>query len=303
MMDAALPRISIITPSLNQARFLEETIASVLSQGYPNLEYFIIDGGSTDGSVEIIRRYEEKLTGWVSEPDQGQSDAIIKGFARAGGDIMNWINSDDALMPGALRFVAKAFMASRADLIVGGDVHYKDSLATPVGQFRPSGYAYPDCLRFWNGRFRYHQPCTFFRRETYEKAGGLNKALHYVMDYDLYCRMLRLPGSRVVYIPAVLSKFRLHEAAKTATQKRAFLEEQRAVSQAHWTNAGFVRAAEAAAMDAYTAECLFHQASDELRRGRFGAARRSAAAGLRARPFHFLRYAVRRIFAGRQGRR
>src|SRR5678816_3341009 len=126
------PRISIVTPSFNQAQYLEETIRSVLLQGYPNLEYFVYDGGSTDGSVEILRRYEPFLQGWVSERDKGQSDAINKGFARCTGEVVNWLCSDDILLPGALLHVGQAFVERRdIDVVAAAATYHFDDGSEP----------------------------------------------------------------------------------------------------------------------------------------------------------------------------
>ncbi len=286
------PTITLVTPSYNQAAYLETAIQSVLSQDYPNLEYVIVDGGSTDGSLDIIKKYEDRLSSWISEPDDGQTDAIIKGFNRATGDILNWLNSDDVLMPGALHAVAEAYNALQADMIVGEDVHFIKSPSVPLKHFKPTGYVFPDCLRFWDGRFQYHQPCTFFSREAYEKAGGLNAALHFAMDYDLYCRILRLPDVKVAYLPQAISGFRLHPASKTATRKLQFLEELRCSSQSYWHAAGLDLTVEAPSMDAYSAECLVHQSVEALRHRQFSDAWRAAELGMRLKPFRFLRYAA-----------
>jgi glycosyltransferase involved in cell wall biosynthesis len=261
---ASLPRISLVTPSYNQGHFLEQTIDSVLGQGYPNLEYIIVDGGSTDSSVEVIRKHARHLCYWVSEPDSGQSDALIKGFARSTGILMNWINADDLLRPGALAAVAQAWIEDHAALIVGEDDQFTTACDIPVGHFVPAGYQFPDCLRFWSGDFRYHQPPTFFSRVAYEAVGGLRPDLHYVMDFDLYTRMLAIPGTRVHYLKQVLSAFRLHPAAKTARAKSKFLDELRLVSRGLWPT-NWDRAAEESEMNRYCAECSVFQAVESFR--------------------------------------
>jgi len=290
-------KISIVTPSFNQGHFLEETIESVLSQGYPALEYFVIDGGSTDDSVSVIKRYQRHLAGWVSEADRGQSDALIKGFKRATGTVMNWINSDDVLRPGALAAVGDAWQQSKADLIVGRDIQFTDDVESPVGTFAGAGYEFPDCLRFWDGRFRYHQPPTFFSREIYEAVGGLRVDLHYVMDFDLYSRMLAKSSTEVCYLDAVLTGFRLHVGAKTSRAKAGFLTELRAVSRKAWPASWDVDA-EQTAMDRYCAECSIFQAAEHVRARSLGEAFAALSTAVRFSPLHALAFATNRALGG-----
>ena len=180
------PRITIVTPSYNQGAYLEETIRSVLLQQYPNLEYIVIDGGSTDNSVDIIRKYAHQLTYWESQPDRGQSHAINKGFARATGDIMGWINSDDGMLPGALHTVATR-LTTDDELLVGActvadgfaDRHNAAySLKTPTFE-----------RMIYRGNTLW-QPGVFWPRRLWELAGPLSESLHYTMDYDLFMRMM-----------------------------------------------------------------------------------------------------------------
>jgi glycosyltransferase involved in cell wall biosynthesis len=290
------PSITLVTPSFNQGRYLEATIRSVLAQGYPNLEYIVVDGGSADESVSIIDRYSDQLTWWVSEPDAGQTDAILKGFARSNGVIMNWLNSDDLLRPGALFAVASAYVESGAELIVGGDRHFTVDPDQPVSVFRPSAYLFPDCLRFWGGAFRYHQPCTFFTRGLYDRVGGLDLHLHYVMDYDLYCRMLASEGCQVRYLDGELSAFRLHEGAKTSSAKAGFIRELREVSRRYWPVGWGPQ--ERGEMDKYTAECALFQGSEALRGRQWRQAAIATKLALHYAPWHTLRFAARRLLIG-----
>ncbi|HZI16984.1 MAG TPA: glycosyltransferase family 2 protein [Pyrinomonadaceae bacterium] len=208
---ARWPRISVVTPSLNQGRFLEQTIRSVLLQGYPDVEYIVIDGGSTDESVEVIRRYEDRLAYWVSEPDRGQSHAINKGFAIATGQIMCWLNSDDFLMPGALRTVAESLAGGGAFAVVGHALKvYADGRPPHLLEGRFEGL--PRLLRFWKG-YTMHQPSIFWRREVFEKVGFLDESQHYIMDYDYWVRIAR--HFDFANVDRVLACATYHEGAKT----------------------------------------------------------------------------------------
>jgi glycosyltransferase involved in cell wall biosynthesis len=216
------PRISVITPSFNQVRFIEQTIRSVILQEYPNLEYIVIDGGSTDGSVEIIRRYDQQLAHWESEPDRGQSHAINKGFARATGEIMSWLNSDDFYLPGTLRAVAEnlAFGAG-AFAIVGHyiQVHVDGSASVKgLGRFE----SLQRLLQFWKG-YQMPQPSIFWRREVFEKVGYLDENQHYIMDFDYWVRMAR--HYEFKNIDRTLSCANYHEDAKTGDNFSRYQDE------------------------------------------------------------------------------
>ena len=227
------PRVSIVTPSYNQGRFIEETIRSVLLQGYPNLEYIVIDGGSTDGSVEIIRRYEEWLAYWVSESDSGQTEAINKGFARATGEILGWLNSDDLYEPGALLAVGEAYR-DHPGCIIAGHVLNFDVGAGEEWCTRQQGLAFETVVKFWEGRSVYHQPGLFFPRLAYEEVGGMDESLPYVMDYDLLCLLLQ--RCQVAYVDRILAKFRLHDTSKTMTVRPlgSFGMERYQCSRRYW---------------------------------------------------------------------
>jgi glycosyltransferase involved in cell wall biosynthesis len=230
-MTENLPLTSIVTPSYQQGAFLEETIQSVLDQGYPNLEYIVIDGGSTDGSVDIIRKYEAHLTYWVSEADQGQYHALQKGFARANGELLGWLNSDDVYLPGALLHVGRAYSQHPGCCIAGPviNVDARSGKETLVPQF---GITFENMVRFWELRHSWHQPGFFFPRPTYELVGGVDGSLNYLMDHDLTCRLLR--HCQVEYVSEPIARFRLHESSKTCTAAREMLLEVSTVSQRYW---------------------------------------------------------------------
>jgi glycosyltransferase involved in cell wall biosynthesis len=227
---AAAPRISIVTPSFNQAAYLEATICSVLSQGYPNLEYIVIDGGSTDGSVDIIRKYESELSYWVSERDRGQTDAICKGLSRCTGALFNWLNSDDQLAPGALHAVARAWQNGGAHLVSGRCVYVAADGVTALDELAPLAPRRPTDFLRRNGLVL-AQPSTFIDLAALRAIGGPRPDLHYVMDWELYLRMtLRLRDTLLVATTNdVLSYFRVHEEAKTTRDSRCFRDEARRV--------------------------------------------------------------------------
>ena len=209
-MDEALPLVSIVTPSFNQAPYLEATIQSVLGQGYPRLEYIIIDGGSTDGSLEIIRRYARRLAHWSSEPDSGQTEAINKGFARAKGNVLAWLNSDDLYLPGAVR-EAVEFLEKYPEIgLVYGDADFVNDAGEVVGRF-PARQTSSARLR--RGYVHIPQQASFFRASLWRLVGPLDPTFYFAMDYDLWVRIAAL--SPIVYHPRTWAGFRLHRDAKT----------------------------------------------------------------------------------------
>ena len=206
-----MTRITVVTPSFNQVAFLEQTIRSVLEQGVEDLEYFVVDGGSTDGSVDILRRYANRLAWWVSEPDRGQTDAINRGFARATGDVLAWLNSDDTYEPGALREAVDFLERNRDVGLVYGDANFIDEAGRVIGRFnaRPTDYD-----RLMRGAVYIPQQAAFFRRSLWEQVGPLDTDFYFAMDYDLWVRLSKV--SRLHYLPGYIwANFRLHRAAKT----------------------------------------------------------------------------------------
>lgn len=232
------PKLSVITPSFNQVEYIEETIRSVLLQGYPNLEYIVIDGGSKDGSVDIIRKYEPWLAYWVSEPDHGQSDAINKGFSHATGDWLSWINSDDLYLPATLDHIAATVINDpEAAWIVGGII-YTDSHLNEQDHIAPRvrSEAFnrkPDYLvGTWldfvctrnSGTFL-PQPSSFWKKTVCEIAGPINTNFHYSMDAEYYAR-LAYYGYTPVTVDEPLAIFRKHQTQKTYQGRVKFLREE-----------------------------------------------------------------------------
>lgn len=210
-----MPLVTILTPSYNQAQFLEETILSVLGQDYPNIEYLILDGGSTDGSVEIIRKYRDRLAYWVSEPDQGQSHAINKGLRRANGEILAWINSDDYYRPGAVRAVVDFLKAHSDVALVYGRADLIDADGAAFYEIPWMDFDVRTCLtRQW---YPVPQPAAFFRRTTMQKVGLLDERLHYCMDWDYWIR-IAMAGLKVSKMPQALARCRLHRDSKTVSE-------------------------------------------------------------------------------------
>jgi glycosyltransferase involved in cell wall biosynthesis len=206
------PRISVVTPSYNQGRFLEATLRSVLLQGYADLEYIVIDGGSTDESVHILRRYEPWLAGWVSEPDRGQSDAINKGFAHATGEILAWLNSDDLYEPGALTYVGQVFAARpNCALLYGGgwEVDEDGKKTAHCDWIRPF-----DRRLFLTSNFIL-QPAVFWRRRLWEQVGELDPARNWTMDWEWLIRATAVVQPH--YLPTELACWRVRPDIKTVS--------------------------------------------------------------------------------------
>jgi glycosyltransferase involved in cell wall biosynthesis len=209
-IDRRMPIVSIVTPTFNQARFLEATIQSVLNQSYPHIEYFVIDGGSTDGSLDILKRHARHLAAWLSEPDAGQTEAINKGFALAHGDILAWLNSDDLYQAEAVS-EAVAFLQAHPEVgMVYADADYLDEEGRVIGRF-PA--AQTDYRRLRQGYVHVPQQTAFFRANLWRMVGPLDPSFFFAMDYDLWVRIATL--TPIHYLHRTWAGFRLHRDAKT----------------------------------------------------------------------------------------
>jgi glycosyltransferase involved in cell wall biosynthesis len=216
MSNLSRPLVSIVTTSYNQAPYLEETIRSVLNQDYPNLEYIIIDGGSTDGSVEIIRKYQNRMAYWVSEPDRGQTHALIKGFQFAHGEILGWLCSDDVLEPSMVSISVGFHQKYPQAVLTYGDRIWIDAKGNIY-----SAQRFPN-FRSWfiSWGFSIPQETTMFSRQAFDAAGGFDETYQSWMDFDLWCRLIS--QGDIIHIPAYLGHFRSHPANKSTLFSQQF---------------------------------------------------------------------------------
>jgi len=233
------PSISIITPSYNQGCFIEETIRSVLLQGYPNLEYIVIDGGSDDETVEILEEYDPWIDYWVSEPDDGQSQAINTGFRCANGEFGTWLNSDDIFLPTTLYTIGRYLREHPQCKFLTGDGLLMDApLKNKLHVQRPSSYSRKELLNYPSGQYL-PQPSVFFSLDLIGRVSGVRKDLHYAMDLDLWVRMRE--EARLHYVPEELSITRQHEDTKTFGSNDAAMKEVWMVLRGHLDNTWSLR--------------------------------------------------------------
>lgn len=223
--ETSWPKISIVTPSYNQGHYIEETIRSVLLQGYPDIEYTVMDGGSTDETISILKKYE-KFLHWVSERDEGQADAIAKGFDKASGSILAWINSDDSYLPRAFWNISEVFKKNSECVFVHGDVQVVDQtgkyLYTNVA-VRPNRF-----LSVNTAMGKWPQPGCFWTREAYYKAGGVDRTYQFCMDLDLFIRLVAV-GDAMCIGREPVANFRLHKDSKTTTWSEVEKREKRRI--------------------------------------------------------------------------
>lgn len=237
-ISTSYPKISLVTPSLNQGQFIKETIQSVLSQNYPKLEYLVVDGGSTDNTLKILESYSSQLK-WISEKDQGQTNAINKGLRKATGDIMAYLNADDLLLPGALLKVANLFTEHPKVMWITGQCRIIDENNREI---RKLITAYKNLWLRMHCRYSLlitdyiSQPATFWRASILNDMGYLDENLHYVMDYDYWLRLYS--KYTPLFIPEYLAAFKVHSQSKTTStgHKNIFIQEERAVIERHTTS-------------------------------------------------------------------
>jgi glycosyltransferase involved in cell wall biosynthesis len=208
--------VSIVTPSFQQSAFLEQTIRSVLDQDYGAIEYLVVDGGSTDGSLQIIGKYADRLAWWVSEKDQGQADAINKGFGHAKGEIIAWLNSDDAYMPGAVSAAVKAFEAYPQAVLIYGDMLAVDEHDQPINNLKYRQVRLADLLCFQI----IGQPAVFMRRSAFERAGGLDPTFHFLLDHQLWIKIAE--QGELKKIDQTWARARYHPQAKNRLRAAEF---------------------------------------------------------------------------------
>jgi glycosyltransferase involved in cell wall biosynthesis len=283
MTEQPKPLVSIITPTFNQVRYLEASIRSVLAQDYSPIEYIVVDGGSTDGSREILERYANRLTRWISEPDAGQADAINKGFRMARGDILAWLNSDDLYLPGAVAEAVNALIDHPAAGMVYADGVLIDEEARLLDWHRYRTYDLVDLLSF----DVLLQPTAFLRREALEAAGGLQTGYRLILDHDLWVRIAR--RFPIVHIPRLWAAERTHPEAKTMAAAAEFADEaRRLIGEADRSPdlravIGAHRARVQAGLECFAARRMIDA-------GRYGEALRLFAGGFRRRPATALRF-------------
>lgn len=206
------PKITIVTPSYNQAEYLEQCLKSVINQGYPNLEYIVMDGGSSDNSIDIIRKYESQIHYWQSKPDNGQASAIKKGFEIGSGEILGWINSDDFLCRDTLLRVAEVFSNNHELASIYGNAFWVDEIGSLIRALIPSQVNYQNLAYGANAIF---QGATFYKKQAYEEIGGLNADLEYAMEYELLFKLAR--QFEIQYIPEFFACFRKQPLSKGST--------------------------------------------------------------------------------------
>jgi glycosyltransferase involved in cell wall biosynthesis len=222
------PLVSIVTPSFNQAQFLEKTILSVLSQDYPRVEYIVVDGGSTDGSVDVIKRFGDQLAYWISEPDRGQSDALNKGFTRSSGAIMGWLNSDDLYAPGAVSSAVHALAHHPSAGLAYGQCNVIDESGRFIRHLPAGPFDLANTLRAVPS---IPQPAAFWRRSAWEIGGPLRTDYHFCMDLELWVSIAE--RFDVIFVPQLWAYFREYPGTKTSAGRAQFEREERQIRREH----------------------------------------------------------------------
>lgn len=241
-MNLSLPKISVITPSYNQGRFLEQTILSVINQNYPNLEFILMDGGSSDHSLELIKKYSDKLTYWESKKDNGQADAINKGLIKCTGDVICWLNSDDILMEGTLSNIAQKFNDIKEPAIISGNYRTIDINGKVIwwpkaesNTIYLSNYSELDLLKCWRNTLP--QPSTFWNRAAFEKLKLLNSGFHFAMDLEYWLRAISM-NIKIYKTNVVYSSFRIHPESKSSTLEVKLKDELKSLQRMYLKGIG-----------------------------------------------------------------
>jgi glycosyltransferase involved in cell wall biosynthesis len=235
-MSYIYPKLSIITPSFNQVNFIERTIKSVLDQNYPNLEYIIIDGGSTDGSVDVIKKYERYISYWVSEPDDGQSNAINKGIAKATGDWVGWQNSDDIYYPGSFQSFAQNVHRYPDACVIIGNINIIDQYDNLVRDIR---YVKPTHRSILAEGMVLTNQAAFWRCDIHKKIGKLNESLNYAFDFEWFLRVSK--NHNVIHIDKTWGGYRVHEKTKTHNMPELFFDEYKLILSSYSETPWIVR--------------------------------------------------------------
>jgi glycosyltransferase involved in cell wall biosynthesis len=288
----AAPLFSIVIPSFNQGAFLEECLRSALEQSGPACEVMVIDGGSDDASLDILRRYEPRLAFWVSEPDRGQAHAVNKGWARAKGEVLGWLNSDDRLEPGALEAAAAAYARRPGAALLYGDVQEIDDEGRPIGRKSMDGYGLRSLLLGKN----MGQPGVFIPRATYAALGGLADNLHYALDFEYFLRVWSAYPDGGAYIPRLVASSRVWEDAKTLRKGEEFGEEYLAVLEAYFERPDLPADVRRLRRKALAQSVYFRQARIFLRGGRVSEGFRDLLRAMRLEDSP--RAAARLLYAG-----
>ena len=230
-MTHSMPKISIITPSFNQAHFIEETIRSVQDQNYPDFEHLVIDGGSTDNTIEVVKKFPYII--WTSEKDRGQTHAVNKGIRKSTGEIIGWVNSDDTFLPGCFDVVIKKFLSEPNCHVVFGDYHAIDEEGKLLYSQKSFCGTHEEMIRWWDYTYAIHQPTVFVRKEVFERAGLLDESYHYAMDYEWWLRAAKhFPFH---YVPSYLATYRFHKDAKSFAPLEKFVyPDQLRASKKYW---------------------------------------------------------------------
>ncbi|MBN1438495.1 MAG: glycosyltransferase [Anaerolineales bacterium] len=289
---ASDPLFSIVIPSYNQGAFLEECLCSALDQAYARKEVIVVDGGSQDASREILLKYERRLDFWVSESDRGQAEAVNKGWARAKGEVLGWVNSDDRLEPGALAAAAAVFAAHPGAAILYGDVQEIDHQGRTLGEKKMAGYGLRSLLLGKN----MGQPGVFIPRMTREAVGGLNEDLHFALDFEFFLRIWNRFPDGGAHIPQTVAASRVWQASKTLHQGGRFGDEYKRVLEEYFADEKLPPEVTALRRQAFSRSVYFRQARIFLRGGRIraGAANLIRAMALERSP----REAARLCYAG-----